>query len=214
MPMKTPLHAALAGLALAAGAVAVSSSVPAPSAAPPPAVAAPDAVWDVLVARPFRLAEPYTHWWRSERPQVTAGHLLVLAVDPARFVPRETAEPVLMVGEQTAERINHGAGDGALVVLVPDTPGEDGWPMRDLATTPIFLGDPELPERVDAAWLAGQLASTTAIPFDAARIRRATDSSLDLRDRDELERLAAQLILAYAPSERDRANGLLVPRDR
>lgn len=214
MPMKTPLHAALAGLALAAGAVAVSTTAPVPSAPPAPAVAAPDAVWDVLVARPFRLDEPYTHWWRSERPQVSAGHLLVLAVDPARFVPRETAEPVLMVGDQTAERINHGAGDGALVVLVPDTRVEDGWPTRDLATTPIFLADPELPERVDGDWLAGQLASTTAIPFDAGRLQRATGPSLDLRDRGELERVAAELILAYAPSEADRANGLLIPQDR
>ena len=38
----------------------------------------------VLVAVPFRVEQPYTHFWRAERPNVRSGHLLVLAVDQPR----------------------------------------------------------------------------------------------------------------------------------
>lgn len=215
---RAPL-VALAGLALVAAVTAVSSG-PQDTPEPDPSVpttADPDAVWDVLVARPFRVGEPFIHWWRAERPAVTAGHLLVLAVDPQKFVPRQELEPVLQVGEETAERVNAGHLDGTLVVIVPSPAGLDGWPTRDLTLDPIFLGTPALPERVDSAHLVKELVATTAMPFGAARIERALANGgapLDARDRNELEQEAARLIQAYAPSEQDRAAGLLVPFER
>lgn len=219
MKMNRAVTAAFAALALAAVVAAVSRGArtgPSPETAPPPA-AAPDAVWDVLAARPFRVSEPFTHWWRSERPQVSAGHILVLAVDPERFLPRQTLEPVLQVGEQTAERVNRGHLDGALVVVLPSEAGPDGWPVCDLALEPMFLASPALPESVDGAWLARELGATSAVPFDRGRIERALANGgvpLDAADQDEVLRAAALWVQSYAPGERDLAEGLLVPSGR
>ena len=69
-------------------------------------------VRDVLFAQPYALDEAYTHAWRSEAPETAAGYLLVLEVDEAFTVPRDTLESVLYVGDQTAERINWGTGSG------------------------------------------------------------------------------------------------------
>ena len=219
--MNRPLPAGLGlvACALVAGAVALSSGTqdPSPDGSKPPAEAAPDAVWDVLAARPFRVAEPFTHWWRQERPQVTAGHLLVLAVDPQRFIPRQGFEPVLQVGDQTAERVNRGHLDGALVVVLPSEAGPDGWPLRDLAQAPMFLAAPALPETVDAAWLERELAATAAVPFARERIDLALASGgapLDARDQLEVTWAAARWILEHAPSEQDLAEGLLVGAER
>ncbi len=219
LKMQRTFTAAVAALALTAAVTAVSRGArtgPSPESVPEPA-AASDAVWDVLAARPFRVAEPFTHWWRSERPQVSAGHILVLAVDPERFLPRQTLEPVLQIGDQTAERVNAGHIDGALVVLLPSGAGPEGWPLRDLALEPMFLASPALPESVDAAWLAQELGASTAVAFGRERIERALASGgapLDARDQDEVLRAAARWVQSYAPSERDLAEGLLVPSGR
>jgi hypothetical protein len=209
--------AVFAGLALSG--LALTTAVTALGPTPSPVREAPQAgaVWDVLYARPFRLAEPYTHNWRVERPAVSAGYLLVLSVDPQAVVPRQSLEPVLQVGEQTAERINGGHLDGALVVIVPSAAGPDGLPTLDLASAPIFMGSPALPEQVDAVHLTAELASTSAIAFAPARINQALARGgqvLDLADRVALGQEAARLVLGYAPSESDLANGLLVPYQR
>lgn len=207
----------LAGALLAAGAVALGPSGRDPSGpVPPPAGATTEGVWDLLHAQPFRLAEPVTHWWRAERPQYTAGHLLVLAVDRDVVFPRQVAEPVLYVGDQTAERVNAGHLDGALVVVVPSEAGPDGWPVRDLSTAPIWFGTPALPEQVDARTVAAELERALgdgAIPFGMERVALAIatgGAGLDLADGMALRRRAARLVLRYAPSEDDLANGLLV----
>ena len=67
---------------------------------------------EVLEARSFVLDEPFVSWWRAERPTVRSGVLLVLRTDPELVRARQSAEPVLYVGDQTAERLNHGGGGG------------------------------------------------------------------------------------------------------
>ncbi|MDA1263767.1 MAG: hypothetical protein O2816_01655 [Planctomycetota bacterium] len=214
MMNRTKLTGALAGLALAAAVIAVppARQDPLENDATIPASADPTAVWDVLYARPFRVAQPFKHWWRLERPMVTTGHLVVLSVDPQLFIPRQSAEPVLQIGLQTAERVNSGHFDGALVIIVPSEADGEGWPVRDLALEPMFLGSPALPEEVDALHLASELAATTATAFARARIDRALalgGAPLDLVDREALNREAGRLIQRYAPGEPERAAGLL-----
>lgn len=201
-------------LAAAAGAWRLQDSGGPQDLPPVPATPAPG--WDLVWARPFTTAEPFTHWWRAERPDVDAGWLVVLTAEPTMLVPRETAEPVLYVGDQTAERFNKGFPDGALVAIVPSERGEDGGPRLDLASAPIWFGDPALPERIDAAAIlaARESASNAGItPFAAARVetaRRAGGDLLELADREALEREAARVVLRFAPGELDFANGKLV----
>lgn len=216
---KSTLITALGGLALAGAVTAL-----APQATQdferldPAAIAAgPSPIWDVLYARPFRLGEPYRHNWRAERPEVHAGHILVLSVDPAAFVPTQDYEPVLCVGDQTAERVNRGHLDGALVVIVPSPVDAEGWPTRDLASLPIFLGGAALPEQVDAGWIATELSQTSAASFSSARLAPALANGgapFDALDQVDLRQEAARLILRYAPSEQDLAQGMLVPYRR
>jgi hypothetical protein len=198
---------ALAAALLVGGAAAwVGSRTPAPPQTPP---AGEGAVKGLLFAEPFRLAAPYAHTWRAEQPLVDAGWLLVLEVDRDVVVRRQTAEPVLYVGSQTAERVNVGDLAGRLVVIVP---GE-----LDPAAAPAWFGTPELPEQVDAATVARELAAArTALvpPLARASLTRADalgHAQIALADRTALERYAAELVLRWAPEERAQAEGLLAP---
>ncbi len=216
---KSTLITACAGLLLAGAVTALVPRAPQDfERLDPAAIAAgPSPIWDVIYARPFRLAQPYRHNWRAERPPVHAGHLLVLAVDPTAFVPSQDYEPVLYVGDQTAERVNRGHPDGALVVIVPSPAGDDGWPTRNLAGLPIFLGGAALPEEVDASSIAAELSLTSAVPFAQARLAQALKNGgapFDGLDQVDLQQAAATLVLRYAPSERDLAEGMLVPYRR
>src|SRR5258707_13144593 len=59
-------------------------------------------VRDLVFAQAFKLDKSYPHTWRKEQPQVSSGYVLVLAVDPEFVRPKQVAEPVLYVGNQTA----------------------------------------------------------------------------------------------------------------
>jgi len=209
----------LGGLVAGAAAWRRQQGEGAPAAFPERA-ATPVAAWDLVYARPFTLDRPYRHAWRAERPLVECGWLVVLAADPALLVPRETAEPVLYVGDQTAERFNKGHLDGALVAIVPAERGADGTPLSELAGAPVWFGTPELPEEVDAATVAreAELAARAGIqPLSAAAVARAREAGeppLALPAREELEREAARLVLRFAPGEQDLAQGWLIERGR
>ena len=206
--MRTALPAALALLALVGGATAWVRSRPAPPPTVPPSADA-GAVRGVLFAQPFRLDEPYVHTWRSEAPQVREGWLVVLEVERDLVVPRQLAEPVLYVGAQTAERVNAGDVAGRLVAIVPGA--------LDPTADPAWFGAPELPERVDAAAVARELAAARAagVPPLARAPGTRPDAlghpPIALADRTALERYAAELVLVWAPEERERAEGLLAP---
>lgn len=202
--------AAILGVCVMVGTVAVGGfKGPEDPTEAPPAVAPGQGqrgVWDLLVAIPFRVDEPFIHWWRAERPEVRAGHLLVLAVDPIVVRPRQTAEPILFVGGQTAERVNAGFEDGALIVIVPAPAGEDGWPMLELAGLPMWFGEPGLPEQVDTTAIReARRLVPDLIGFSGARVKQALAAGgrgLMCKDQDQLYLHAADWIERFAPSDR------------
>jgi hypothetical protein len=182
-------------------------------AKPPELPPTPAAIETVVLARPFALEKGYEFAWRKEQPLVTEGYVLVLKVDPALVYPRQTAEPVLYVGDTTAERVNVGYGSGHLVVIVPCKVAD-----TDLKKTLIWFGTPELPERCTAKTIAEErgkaekagLRAQSAASIDAARAQGG--ARLDVKDYDALRRDLAPLIKQYAPDEAERANNLLAPR--
>jgi len=173
---------------------------------------------EVLEVRSFVLDEPFTHGWRQEQPQVSSGVLLVLKTDPELVRARQSAEPVLYVGDQTAERCNHGGGGGNLVALVPAPLDESGQIAFDLATTPIWFGTPDLPERIDARTIRTErrLAATKGLGAKRLAARamsfRPSNDTVYAGDRDELDLTIADLIEFYSPTEVDRVELLRLPR--
>ena len=207
--------AALVGAVLASGLAAWRANPV--SEAHPPLPDGPRSVARLLLARPFTLQRGYEHEWRSERPAVTAGWLVVLEADPELLIPRDEREPVLYVGDQTAERVNVGQDSGRLVAVVPAPLGPDGNPAPALEGAPIWFGTPELPERVDASRIAAErrLAERAGIaPRPSAEVAAALQAGgpvLAVHDRGVLRRHAAALVQQYSPSERDLVSGILAP---
>jgi hypothetical protein len=191
------------------------------TAAEPPEQAPPTSAQSVrglLFAEPFRLAEPYAHSWRAERPAVNAGWLLVLEVDPDVVVPRQLAEPVLVVGGQTAERVNQGDVSGRLVVIVPAAfDARRGLPDLDPSSAKAWFAEPALPEQTDAAALAGAAKAADAAGVTAlaegprTRPGAVSDRLVELPGRTALERRAAELIAVWSPAELELAQTLLAP---
>ena len=181
-----------------------------------PAVpATPAAIDGLIYARPFTLEKGYNFEWRAEKPQVTEGYILVLKVNPDLVYARQCAEPVLYVGNQTAERVNVGYESGHVIAIVPGKIKD-----MDLSKTPIWFGTPELPERCTAQTIATEknLAKKAGIkPPTEAEVATAKKEGgkepLKVKDRYELRRSMADLITRYAPDETDLANGLRVPRN-
>lgn len=143
---------------LAAALVVISAGALTALAAPPPLPETPAAADDLIYAQQFQLDSGFTFRWSAERPIVTEGWILVIEVNPSLVYPRQTAEPVLYVGDYTAQRINHGYPEGRVVAVVPGG--------VDLASAPIWFGTPELPERVSRATATAERAAA-----DAAGIR-------------------------------------------
>ncbi len=178
---------------------------------------------DLLDAVPFVLDEPFVHTWRADQPSYRAGYLVVLRTDPDLTTPRQSAEPVLYVGEQTAERCNAGTEAGTLVCVVPAELLPDGSIDLDPTTAPIWFGAAELPERLDANAIL--TAHRTALSQGigpatlSTRMRRAQSASIGAnaffaRDRAELNLPIADLIETYSPTETDLVEGLRVPITR
>jgi hypothetical protein len=205
-------------LLLAAATYAVRE--PTPVQVPKPAEDAASAtvapgVLRLVAAAPFELQKPYDHVWRVEAPQVWSGWLVALEADPALCAPRQTAEPVLVAGLQTAARVNHGAL-GRVVAVLPCDERLAGAPCADLART-WWWSAPALPEQLDEAALA---AARAALPRGAihavgeaewAAARARGGEAIQVLDETELWRVAAAWILEHAPEDRETAQGLLVP---
>lgn len=177
----------------------------------PPALPADLAVQPVelLAAHEFVLERPATHWYRAERPTYTQGVVLVLHASPDLVLPRQTYEPVLYVGAETAERVNHGGDSGNLVVVVPDLD------LAGLADAPIFFGTPELPERVTAEVARAErdaaLAGGAAAP-GATRVAQVRGPAFEASDDVDLRAVASDLVARFAPTEVDVIEGLRAPR--
>lgn len=199
------LPLALLGLLAAGGlaAVVIGSGAPdEPSYAPPTNL--PSGAIEILAAYPFVLDEPFVHEWRAEKPSVSAGYLLALQVDPDLARPRQTYEAVLYVGTQTAERCNAPYEGGRLIVLVPAPLDGRGRVALDLEHAPIWFGSLELPERVDAARIAQELALARASGIGPAqRGSRVTLSAREqdairVRTRNELEPYVEDLVERFS----------------
>jgi hypothetical protein len=161
---------------------------------------------ELVEAHPFQLSTPATHTFRAEQPSYTSGLVLVLRTRPDLLVPRQTYEPVLYVGNETAERVNIGAESGHLVVIVP------GADFESLEDSPIFFGTPELPERVTRDVANAELATARAVGAQpAANVSLAERDALVLTDAYELQLFASTLIETYSPSEFDLITGLRAP---
>jgi len=161
----------------------------------------PAAVTDIVYARPFTLERGFRYDWSAEHPTVSAGTLVVLIVDTCLVHPRDAAEPVLYAGGQTAQRLNSGHESGFVIALVP---GE-----VDLARTPIWFGNPELPERVSVQTIRQQraLADEAGIrPFAEERIKGVMQDPLEASDLAALLRdHVSDLVLEYSPQEKELA---------
>lgn len=189
--MRTLQTLALAAVALGLliGAVVASRQSQQASAANPAPL--PTGI-QILAARPFVVDEPFVHEWRLEKPLVESGYLLALEVGPELARPRQTWEPVLYVGAETAERCAF-SETGVLVVLVPAPLDGQGRVALDLTTAPIWFGGHELPERVDVTRIQAELAQARARglgpahPGAGAVLRFAADEAIRVRTREELE---------------------------
>jgi len=169
----------------------------------------------LVSAQSFTLDQPYTHWYRAERPQVDAGMLLVLQVDEVELLhPRQSAQPVLQIGAQTAEPLNIGHLSGYVVALLPAASNADGEVDLDLSQTPIFYGDPALAEELGEADLQARLQEAIAqgalVP-SADVLEQAMGDSLHFANDHELRLWAADMIATWSPQEEDLVQGMRVP---
>ncbi len=205
--MKTMKLVALATLF----AIAFPATLRAEESEVPAIPETPAAVDEVVYVRPFTLEKGYKFEWRKEQPLVKAGYILVLKVNPDLVYPRQIAEPVLYVGNQTAERVNIGYKSGHVVAIVPGKLN----PKKAL----MWFGAPELPERCTAKTIQKEREKAKQAeikPFVDAKIASAEKKGgkrLKVADRYELRREIAGLIKEYAPDESELADGLLVPRN-
>jgi hypothetical protein len=116
---------------------------------------------------------------------------------------------VLLVGGETAEVVNSGQPSGNVVAIVPGA--------IDEARLSVWFGPPDLPESVDGAWIRLARAKsppedvTTFTAVEVAAARAQGGATLPARDRVEVDRSIAQLILRFSPEERSLAESLLVP---
>ena len=166
----------------------------------PPVPTTPAAVDEIVYARPFTLSNGFAFTWCQERPTVTTGTLVVLKVDRNLVIPRQCAEPVLYVGDQTAERINFGDQSGYVIAIVPGT--------VDLTKAPIWFGTKMLPEDVTANVAHAERAAAEKAgiqPMSAKQVQAALSkggSDANVVDKSALLReVVAGLILEYSPQE-------------
>ena len=165
---------------------------------------APVAVSDVVYARRFTLAHPEAFAWRADKPQYRGGWVLVVRTESELLHPTQLAQRQLLVGEQIAERVNVGFGSGHLVVVVPGG--------VELASAIVRFGSAELPERIDAEWLAGELQAAAGLASvgaeAAARAETLGGDVISVSSREALDELLANLVETYAPDESDRIAAL------
>lgn len=190
---------------IAAGWIAAALTAAALQAAPPPLPPTPAPVAELLYARDFALENGFPFAWSSTRPTVTEGTILVLKVDPELVYPRETLEPVLYVGNFTAEQLNRAYPSGVLLALVPA--------VVDLRHAPIWFGSPELPERVtpERCRTERSMAELAGIePFGLATVassRELGGPPLLVEDATALNRELHELFLRYVPRSTDPSRG-------
>jgi len=173
-------------------------------AGPPALPPTPAPITALLHVESFTLDVADTFRWSAARPTYARGIILVIAVDPALVYPRQSAEPVLYVGDRPAQRINIGYRSGRVVALVPGD--------IDVASAPIWFGTPALPEQLGPATIAAERRQATASGIGPSDVAAATFAARRrFTDRHALDVHLAGLVIAHAPDETEIARDL---RDR
>jgi hypothetical protein len=167
----------------------------------------PASVKSILYAQRFTLETPYTNTWSKERATVSTGVLIVVEVDPAFVVPRDTLQPVLYAGNVTVQRLNHGYPSGRVVGIVPGN--------IDLTSAPIWFGSPQLPERVTESIIQYERARADKAgvrAFPSARISSIERPAVAAKDLATLLRnVAADLVYEYSSQEKQLADSWRLP---
>src|SRR5262245_13243163 len=194
-------------LAIASSRTSEAASAPLTPVVPLAQPLPPRVQLELVQAERFQVDKPFQHLWRADKPLVNSGWLLVLSGDPALFVPRQTKEPVLYVGAQTAQRVNFPEQSGKLVVIVPG----DFF----LEDAPIFFGAEALPEelrqfQIDAELEAARAAGARPPTADAIEKAMKTEGQTFASDY-ELRMRAIQLVEQHSPQEQALINGARVP---
>jgi hypothetical protein len=162
---------------------------------------------ELVQAERFEVEKPFLNVWRADRQLVTKGWLLVLAGDPALFIPRQVKEPVLYVGAQTAQRVNFPQESGRLVVIVPGD-----FRLED---APIFFGAEALPEELRQAQIDAQLEAARekgVQPPTADAIAKAqTTPWQKFASEYELRLRAIELVEQHSPQEQALISGARAP---
>lgn len=166
--------------------------------AAPPLPNTPAAVDEIAYARPFTLKDGFRYDWCNEPFQVTSGTILVLKVDPALVIPRQTQEPVLYVGEHAAMRLNQGDKSGYVVVVVPGD--------VDLTKDLVWFGAPQAPGRIDPQAARQQAEKAGFKPLSTEKAKAATNAGgprVNSQDMSALLRdTISGLIERYSPQEK------------
>jgi hypothetical protein len=167
----------------------------------------PAPVKGILAAQRFTLETPYEYTWSKDRLRVSTGVLVVLEVDPAYVVPRDTLEPVLYAGNVPVQRLNHGDRSGRVIGIVPGN--------IDLATAPIWFGSPQLPERITASMVESERARAEKAGvrvLPTAKISGAQRPPVAAKDLAALLRsVAAELVYEFSPQEKELADSWRLP---
>jgi hypothetical protein len=162
----------------------------------------PASVKGVLFAQRFTLDTPYKNTWSKDRAKVSTGVLVVLEVDPAYVLPRNSLEPVLYAGNFTVHRLNHGYPSGRVIGIVPGN--------VDLTSAPIWFGSPELPERVTGSIVQAERARAERAgvkAFARASISSVERPAIAAKDLATLLRdVATNLVYQYSPQEKELAD--------
>ena len=167
----------------------------------------PAPVRNLLFVQPFTLETPFINTFSKERERVSNGVLIVVEVDPALVIPRNTLEPVLYAGNAAVQRLNHGEQSGRVIGIVPGT--------LNLAAAPIWFGTPGLPERVTQNTIQYErgLADKAGVrAFPSTRLDSLQRPVLAAKDLATLLRtVAADLIYEYSPQEKELADSWRLP---
>jgi len=165
---------------------------------------------DIVRIQPFRLEKSFKFDWRSERPDVRSGLLVVIKVDTSLVRPTNDLQPVLYAGNQTVQRINQGYESGYVIGIIPG-------PI-DLSKEPVWFGTKDLPERIDAKKIRAERAKATssgARPLKAEDVKSRTKKMATVPDLTTLLRkYAADLILEFSPQEKHIVEAWRLPETR
>lgn len=178
------------------------------AAADTPVPPTPAPIKRIVAARGFTIETPFPYTWTKEHIMVSSGTLVVLEVDPALVVPRNTLEPVLYAGNVPLQRLNHGNKSGRVIGIVPGN--------IDVTTIPIWFGTPQLPGRVTTAMAEVERARAEKVgvahTFERASIVGLDSPATASKDLAALLRtIAADLVLTYSPQDKDLAESWRLP---